>query len=296
MSKYPATAALSCFCRILSNKVKSLANPSFKCRDWYINCVQIHGGPEVPEGEPRAQMDPLSVTASTIAIVGVSVQAARCIAKLKAVKELPGEFRLLLSEVSNLHEVLSECCLVNQQHGSNNGGPEKEQSKPSKKSSALLAQVQRAGSKLEELETSILAKINHATRREELKALWAGLVHGRQSLQNLRAELEDIRLALSFAIGASTSYALFSIIRRAAHIHDLCHSSPALTCEAPADRRWQESRAPYKMCRLPSVNCCNCNRFYSRKFVSPKIVPQHTPTVKPEYPWIFPSTLQTTQP
>ena len=150
-------------------------------------------------------MDPLSVTASTIAIVGVSVQAARCIAKLKAVKELPGEFRLLLCEVLNLHEVLSECCLVNQQHGSDSSGPEREQSKSSQKPSTLLGQVQRAGSKLEELENTILAKIGHAARGGELKALWAGLLHGKQSLQKLRAELKDIRMALSFAIGASTS-------------------------------------------------------------------------------------------
>ena len=167
----------------------------------------IHGKADAFAGEPcvSVQMDPLSITASTIAIVGVSVQAARCITKLKAFRDLPGEFRLLLSEISDLHEVLSECSLVTQQHGSDSRGPKKEQSKSCKESSIILAQVLRAGSKLEELETTVLAKINHATRREEFKALWAGLVHGKQSLQKLRSELKDIRLALSFAIGASTS-------------------------------------------------------------------------------------------
>ncbi|MCJ1386589.1 hypothetical protein MMC17_009715 [Xylographa soralifera] len=140
-------------------------------------------------------MDPLSLTLNVAAIAGIVVQAARCIATLKAIQELPAEYRLLLKEIAHIHDVLSDCCTLDIQdpkHGSTS-------------TSMLFVHVQRAGDKLGQLERALQADIPGQSRKEELKALWSGIVRGKQSLSRYRDELKDIRLALTTAMGAFTS-------------------------------------------------------------------------------------------
>lgn len=141
-------------------------------------------------------MDPLSLTASVVAIAGVAVQAARCIAQLKTIRDLPNEYRLLLREVSHIHEVLSECCTLDIHKDSG----------CTSKATLLLDHVQRAGRTLEELESTIEASLGGSSRRDELKAFWKGLVRGNEQLARCRNELRDIRLAVTTAMGAFTSY------------------------------------------------------------------------------------------
>ena len=140
-------------------------------------------------------MDPLSLTLGVAGIAGMVVQAARCMATLKAIHELPAEYRLLLKEIAHIHDVLSDCCALDihdHQHGSAS-------------TSMLFVQVQRAGDKLGQLEGALQADIPGGSRKEELKALWGGIVRGKQSLSRYRDELKDIRLALTTAMGAFTS-------------------------------------------------------------------------------------------
>ena len=140
-------------------------------------------------------MDPLSITVNVVAIVSVAVQAARCIDRLKAIRNLPDEYRLLLQEVSHIHEVLSECSSLDiHDHGACNT-----------KASLLLAHVQRAGQTLEALERTIEASVGGSSRRDEVKAFWAGLVRGKEQLARFREELRDIRLAVTTAMTAMTS-------------------------------------------------------------------------------------------
>ncbi|MCJ1435453.1 hypothetical protein MMC27_004826 [Xylographa pallens] len=141
-------------------------------------------------------MDPITITLNIAAIAGIVVQATRCIAALKAIQELPAEYRLLLKEIAHVHDVLSDCCaldLQDKRHGSMS-------------TSMLWVQVQRAGDKLGELERALQADIPGQSRREELKALWSGIVRGKQSLSRYRDELRDIRLALTTAMSAFTSH------------------------------------------------------------------------------------------
>ncbi|MCJ1394383.1 hypothetical protein MMC18_007261 [Xylographa bjoerkii] len=156
-------------------------------------------------------MDPLSITVNIAAIAGIVVQAARCIAALKAIHELPAEYRLLLKEIAHIHDVLSDCCALDvqdQKHGSTT-------------TSTLFVHVGRAGDKLGELERALAADIPGHSRKEELKALWSGLVRGKQSLSRYRDELKDIRLALTTAMGAFTSSAVARIER---NVEDVAHS------------------------------------------------------------------------
>ena len=153
-------------------------------------------------------MDPLSVTFNVAALVGVAVQAARCTEKLKAIKELPSEYHLLIKEISQLHEVLLEGYAFGSHTTHNAEGAQSVQydgSPSCTKSSVLCAQVQRAGSKLEELERSIQANIPGDSHWQEIKAFWKGMVHGKDNLRKFHDELRDIRLGLSVAMSSFTS-------------------------------------------------------------------------------------------
>ncbi|MCJ1306964.1 hypothetical protein MMC25_000608 [Agyrium rufum] len=158
-------------------------------------------------------MDGLSVAASVFAVVGVAVKAARCIERLQELKGLPAVYSLLLEEVFILHEVLTECCTL----GTDSAGraPDKQPLHQPDSSTTrlflLLQHVQRAASKLEELETAIHANIYGESRKQELKAFWNGLVHGQRRVNKFRDELRHIRLALVVSMSSHTSSAVARI-------------------------------------------------------------------------------------
>lgn len=51
-------------------------------------------------------MDPLSITASAITVISAIRQAARCVERLRAIRQAPEELKLLLEEVADLSELL----------------------------------------------------------------------------------------------------------------------------------------------------------------------------------------------
>ncbi|MCJ1401216.1 hypothetical protein MMC11_004428 [Xylographa trunciseda] len=160
-------------------------------------------------------MDPLSLTVNVVAVVTVVVQAARCIDRLKAIRNLPDEYRLLLQEVSHIHEVLSECSSLDiHDHWACTA-----------KASLLLAHVQRAGQTLEALERTIEANVGGSSPRDEIKAFWAGLVRGKEQLARFREELRDIRLAVTTAMTAMTSSAVARIEKS---VQEVAHSQSHL--------------------------------------------------------------------
>ena len=147
--------------------------------------------------------DPLSISASILAVVGATVTTARAIEKCKEYKRLPTEFKSLLEEVAELLKVLEQCGLLHsRKQGGENGFQDGDQHK---RSQELLGAVQAAQHKLSELQT--LISPNAATELD-YRMLGTLLVHGKKRVSRFREELRDIRLGLSSSLEMLTTYVL----------------------------------------------------------------------------------------
>ena len=142
-------------------------------------------------------MDPLSITASAIAVLGAVQQAGKCVQKLKAIREAPLELNLLLEEVVDLCQLL--------EHVKTAQKPpdyyEDEGAVPTERPKGLDWQISRTSTKLCELDQLIQ---HHASRAHRRK-LDFGWVRGRQKANALRADLKLLRLNIAASLSATTS-------------------------------------------------------------------------------------------
>ena len=144
-------------------------------------------------------MDPLSIAASAITVVGVITQAVKCAEKLRAIRHAPDELRLLLEEVADLSELLRQIQLAQ-------APPTYEESvtrqiDPPK---GLEWQISRTSTKLQELDSLVEDHASRTDRRKIDRGHW-GWIRGRRKANALREELRVLRLNLAASLGASTS-------------------------------------------------------------------------------------------
>ncbi|KAL8811620.1 MAG: hypothetical protein Q9200_001647 [Gallowayella weberi] len=95
-------------------------------------------------------MDPLSVTTGVIAVVGAVEQAAKCIQKLRAIRQAPREVSLLLEEVADLREVLQQVETAQRPPEYRERAVPFDEEKPAK---GLDRLIRRTSAKLEELDS-----------------------------------------------------------------------------------------------------------------------------------------------
>lgn len=142
-------------------------------------------------------MDPVSITAAGIAFAGAVGQAAKCIQRLRAIRQAPIEIKLLLEEVLDLSGLLKQLEPTQSQRFD---GSEKTVRRPPVV--GLDWQIARTSSKLQELDSLIQ---EHSSKPARFGIDHLGWPKGRQRANTLREDLKVLRLNLSASLGANTS-------------------------------------------------------------------------------------------
>lgn len=141
-------------------------------------------------------MDPLSITAAGLAFAGAVSSAAKCIQKLRAIRQAPVEIQLLLEEVLDLSGLLKQLEPAQSQkadHGSQRAGTPVV---------GLDWQIARTSSKLQELDSLIQ---EHSSNPARFGIDHLGWSKGRQRANALRGDLKVLRLNLTASLSANTS-------------------------------------------------------------------------------------------
>lgn len=141
-------------------------------------------------------MDPLSITTGAIAIIGVINQAAKCIKKLRAIRQAPHELRLLIDEVADLWEVLRLVETAQRPPAYRESPLPLEEEEPAKGLDRLIA---RTSGKLQELDSLLEHHWSHTQRRMP-DFSW---VRGKQRADALRTDLTQLRINVSAALSAT---------------------------------------------------------------------------------------------
>lgn len=140
-------------------------------------------------------MDPLSITAGTIAVIGVVGQAAKCVQRLRAIRQAPAEVKFLLEEVTDLGELLQQIEAAQKPSSA---------SATTRTISGLDWQIDRASTKLQDLDSLLQKQAIRTTRFGVDRGPWIWL-HARERANALREELKVLRLNLAASLGATTS-------------------------------------------------------------------------------------------
>lgn len=142
-------------------------------------------------------MDPLSITAGAIAVLGTIQQAATCIDRLRAIHQAPREINLLLDEVADLSELLEHIHVAHKppEYGDGRVQPTTEGPK------GLDWQISRTSKKLKELDQLL----QHHACRVHRRAPDFGWVRGRSKVNTLREDLKLLRLNLAASLSATAS-------------------------------------------------------------------------------------------
>ena len=141
-------------------------------------------------------MDPLSITASVIAILGAAREVTKGLAKVQALQHAPAELSGLINEVSDLRAVISQVSIFsNQLEEENFRGPVV----------ALKGHLSRAMVQLRTLDNLINTKLfkfrADGTTRMSRRA-WIRL---RADVELMQRELRSIRGNIGTALGVVTS-------------------------------------------------------------------------------------------
>jgi archaellum component FlaC len=140
-------------------------------------------------------MDPLSITASAVAIATIAAQVGVAFKKLREVcVELPGRVHALSNEVNDLEVVLYQLgSVVQEQHGLTDNDQ-----------AAIGSLIAQARERLEELRKIVERLVAVCTNRPTMfrATVWRSLY---PKLQSLQEEIRDIKSSLNVLIGASNS-------------------------------------------------------------------------------------------
>ena len=139
-------------------------------------------------------MDPLSIATAGIAFAGATSQLAKCIQRLRAIRQAPLEIKLLLEEVLDLSGLLDQLKPTQGQNLNVNGSE--------KTGAGLEWHITRTSSKLRELD-SLLQE--HTSKPVRFGINHLGWSKTRQRANALREDLKVLRLNLTASLGANTS-------------------------------------------------------------------------------------------
>ena len=147
-------------------------------------------------------MDPLSIATAGIAFAGATSQLAKCIQRLRAIRQAPLEIKLLLEEVLDLSGLLDQLEPTQRQGQrqtwNNINGSESEKTG----GAGLEWHITRTSSKLRELD-SLLQE--HSSKPARFGINHLGWSKTRQRANALREDLKVLRLNLTASLGANTS-------------------------------------------------------------------------------------------
>ena len=132
--------------------------------------------------------DPLSITASIIAVLGAAEGVNKTLSKIKSLRHAPNEVLALINEVSDLRLVLGEVerCVIRDAS---------RPSSPIEQLQTMSTLVERAKNTLLELDQLIQYRLLKATSRSaELKVSRREWAAAKPVIERFRQGLRDIRL------------------------------------------------------------------------------------------------------
>lgn len=145
-------------------------------------------------------MDPLSITAATLALIGAANQVAVGLSKLASLKGAPAAILALNNEVSDLRLVLQEAEPLLLKH--------KQATAPSQPTcpqkmvdATFLLSIERAKEKLLDLESVIQNRL--MTRLGAIDRL--GWLREQDKVRKAQTDLRTVRLNITAALGVVTS-------------------------------------------------------------------------------------------
>ena len=149
-------------------------------------------------------MDPLSITASVLAILSAATSTARAFEDLRRLcKTLPGRLHALSNEVSDIELVLHQVASVLEQRNGDPALNEQEQH--------IRHLLDRAGSKLRELRT-IVETFTHFASTTKTNFFQAYAWRKNQPrLQVLQEDIKTVKCSLNIMLGASNSQDMMRI-------------------------------------------------------------------------------------
>lgn len=153
---------------------------------------------EAPSRMSILEMDPLSLSASVIAIATLAAQTCSALSNLRSLCEnLPGRLHAVNNEVADLNLVLFQVSLLVQDRAS----------LPETKASAIPHLLKQANIKLVEIKDIVL-KLTVACGTSRLPIFRAHAWRTEQSrLQTLQDDVRAVKANLNIMLGASNSYA-----------------------------------------------------------------------------------------
>lgn len=141
-------------------------------------------------------MDPLSITASVIAIIGL---ANRCATGLRVFGQASTEVVLLVNEISDLNSVLTQLISLNLQT------EQLERSEAEGSRVALKGLLDRAEHQLTELHKLVHHDLTRSSTGNSTKTNRLGWVRNKDHVKQLQQSIRSTRLNLAIALGTANS-------------------------------------------------------------------------------------------
>lgn len=148
------------------------------------------------EADLPAEMDPLSITASIIAIVGLANQ---CATRLRVLGQASTEVILLVNEISDLNTLLTQLIVLNHQT------EQLEKSAAEGSRIALKSLLNRAEEQLLALHKLVQNDLTRSTSGKSTKANRLGWVRNKDHVIQLQQSIRSTRLNLAIALGTVNS-------------------------------------------------------------------------------------------
>ena len=140
--------------------------------------------------------EPLSLVASIIAVATVAAQITSTLSKLRVICELPGRLHALSNELTDLQVVLRHVGTT----------VDDGTAQPSEEKETILQLLQRAESKLSELNVIIQRLTVSCVSKGKCVVRAATWWKEKPQLQALQEDLHEIKASLNMLLGVSNSY------------------------------------------------------------------------------------------
>ena len=155
-------------------------------------------------------MDPLSLTASIIAIIGVGGQAAKAVRKLASLKGAPDLVLALNNEIADLHLVVAAIQDVFKRQQTSGVPFLDNRAREINVDANVTNSLAQANEKVTELD-ALYKRFNISISGTNIKFNKATWLREQKRVKRMQEDIKNVRLKLAAALGVLNSYVLFTL-------------------------------------------------------------------------------------